>query len=896
VGLIAFALVSSLAAADYADIFNWKTGETIRGTDGIVPYPGIAFVNWNRDDLNLRFADFRGTDLASATFLLSWLDNARFDQANLQKASFDRTRLIGVNLTDSLVAEATFHDATSRGFTKEQLYSTASYKLRDLRGIGLAQNDLSGWDLSRQDLSDASFHRATLVDTNFTDAVIAGASLASTTRHGFTKEQLYSTASYRAKDLQGTSLSGNDVTGWNFVGQNLADASFSNAQLAGADLTDAIVTGTSFFSLGGSFAIEQLYSTASYKTGDLHGIDLGVNDLSAADLRGQNLTGANFGATRLTKADLDGADVVGANFTFTTSLGFGQRQLYSTASYRRGDLHGILLKQNDLSGWDLAGQILRQADFSQSDVMGTDLSRTNLTGADFTEATLRAAIIVDAEIAEADFTDTTAQGFTKEQLYSTASHRGHDLHGVRLMRNDLTGWDFAGQNLIDADFTLTTLTGADFTDARIEGASFSVSRGFTNDILYSTASFKSGDLRGIDLGANRMRGWNLSRLDLTEAGFDEADLTGANLSEARLFGAFFGEANLRDADLSRANLRHAVFDEAGLTGTNLTDAVVEGADFEETTRLGFTKEQLYSTASYKTRTLSRINLRFNDLTQWNLAGQQLTNVLLDGANLSEANLSLADLENASLGAARLDGANLMGANLANANLANASFHDADLRLADLRGVTRLATGALDTSDAGNAILPDGSLEGLDLTASEQLVVRDNDLAIHVQRSMVLAASAALEFVFEDAQWGSTMNLAAGVVPDLGGTLLLSVDSDAKLHDLIGVTFLLFDWNGQLPVGEQFDQIITGPGQSWDVSRLYTTGEVRFLGVPEPSGRELLLFAAFLLVMRAQAWGHPARLRVPLPGTRAGAIHLAPISSPLRFSAITSSCSARGIRR
>ena len=93
------------------------------------------------------------------------------------------------------------------GFTKEQLYSTASYQQRNLRGIGLGYNNLTGWDFSGQDLTGADFGSSTLTNANFAGAMVTGASFDETTSHGFTKEQLYSTASYQQRNLQGIELS-----------------------------------------------------------------------------------------------------------------------------------------------------------------------------------------------------------------------------------------------------------------------------------------------------------------------------------------------------------------------------------------------------------------------------------------------------------------------------------------------------------------------------------------------------------------------------------------------------------------------------------------------------------------------------------------------------------------
>ena len=60
-----------------ADIKNWQTGETIPGTEGITPGPGIDLSFWNTDRRNLRFADFSGgLDLSGSQFSQNWLDNA----------------------------------------------------------------------------------------------------------------------------------------------------------------------------------------------------------------------------------------------------------------------------------------------------------------------------------------------------------------------------------------------------------------------------------------------------------------------------------------------------------------------------------------------------------------------------------------------------------------------------------------------------------------------------------------------------------------------------------------------------------------------------------------------------------------------------------------------------
>ena len=82
-----------------------------------------------------------------------WPEDDRHPEALTRYATYDVPH---TNLTDALVTGASFSNTTARGFTEEQLYSTASYQAKNLRRIDLSDNDLSGWDFSDQDLANAS--------------------------------------------------------------------------------------------------------------------------------------------------------------------------------------------------------------------------------------------------------------------------------------------------------------------------------------------------------------------------------------------------------------------------------------------------------------------------------------------------------------------------------------------------------------------------------------------------------------------------------------------------------------------------------------------------------------------------------------------------------------------
>jgi uncharacterized protein YjbI with pentapeptide repeats len=998
--------VAIFIAPASGEIYRWDTGELIRGTEGITPEAGVWLAG-----AKLEFADLSQADLAMATLAHATLASADLSQANLAGASFFRATFSGANLSDAMVTGASFEETTSRGFTPEQLYSTASYKNGDLSGIGLGRNDLSVWNFIGQNLAGANFHSATLTSAELADAVVTGASFGDTTSRGFTRDQLYATASYVTGDLTGIGLTLNDLSSWNFAGQNLTGArfyraaltradlsradltgaSFYRTTLTGADLTDALVAGASFEeTTSRGFTPEQLYSTASFQIKDLSGIGLARNDLSGWNLGGQNLTGADFAEAHLTGADLSQADLAGVNFDGATLTNINLSQVnLARVDLRRAALSGAILSRANLVGTDLEDATLTSADLSQADLAAADFKRAILTNANLSQAdltlvhfhgaTLAGADLSDAVITGTYFEDVTAGGFTAQQLYSTADYKNGDLSGIRLRRNDLSGWNFAGQNLtradfshatltgavlsdadlsdvnltdatlanadlshanltgadfrravltgadlshanlIEADFGLAMLSGADLSDAVITGASFEGTT-WSPEQLYSTADYKNKDLSGIRLQGNDLTGWNFAGQNLARANFSDATLTSTDLSRANLTGVVFRRALLTSADLSHADLTGANVSDAMLTSTDLrqadltgadfgrailtnadlSDAVVTGTSFEGTTSGGFSPEQLYSTASYKKRDLSEIRLAGNELSGWDFAGQKLagadflgatltstdlshadlTGAVFDGAMLTDADLSdavvtgasfafttfnggftaeqlysTASYKNKDLSGTRWDrndlsGWDVAGQKLAGADLSGAILRDADLTGADLRGARY---SDLTRAITRNLITRGGAVFGLELRDGEDLWIRDHDSRgiITVFDGMSVSEGGVLRLVFEADHWNSLILFEQGIPVRLDGTLELTFARDVDVAAQVGRTLSIFNWTVD-PNGA-FD--VTSPYR-WDLSRLYTTGEVRLIGVPEPNTLAMVGFAALVLTFRTV----PFRLR------------------------------------
>jgi uncharacterized protein YjbI with pentapeptide repeats len=468
------------------------------------------------------------------------------------------------------------------------------------------------------------------------------------------------------------------------------------------------------------------------------------------------------------------------------------------------------------------------------DLTGSRFDFSNLSYAALGSSTLTNANLSGAVVTGTRFDYTTSTGITKEQLYSTASYQAKNLSGIGLGGNDLSGWDFSGQNLANAYLSNSTLTNANLSGAVVTGAYFydTTSRGFTKEQLYSTASYQQKNLQGITLSYN-LTGWNLNGQNLTDAHFESSTLT--------------------NADLSGANLANAYLSNSTLTNANLSGAVVTGTNFGGTTSRGFTKEQLYSTASYQEENLQGVAFGFpceglcswvgNDLTGWNLSGQDLTN--------------------ASFALSTLTGANLAGANLTNVFLEGATLINANLAGADLRGATYY--GDLTEAIASDAIGRDGTVLGLDLTSGDVLKVRDDDgvsdpppftwamysftpltprppMPVTVHDHLAMSAGGVLQLVFESDPWESLISFEAGIPVQLGGTLELTFADDVAVSTQVGRTLRIFDWSGVAPAGEF---VVESP-YVWNLSRLYSTGEVTLLAIPEPTAMVLLILAAVLL--------------------------------------------------
>ncbi len=139
----------------------------------------------------------------------------------------------------------------------------------NLEGQNLTNANISGVlsDVSFCDsnLTGAILSNSEIESADFTNAIIKNVTLGSAIKNGFTKEMLYSTASYKNKDLGSISFYGGDnILGWNLSGQNLQNANFNSVDLENVDLAGADLRGAEMSSVKGDFILKNTIMSDGY--------------------------------------------------------------------------------------------------------------------------------------------------------------------------------------------------------------------------------------------------------------------------------------------------------------------------------------------------------------------------------------------------------------------------------------------------------------------------------------------------------------------------------------------------------------------------------------------------------------------------------------------------------
>ncbi len=323
---------------------------------------------------------------------------------------------------------------------------------------------------------------------------------------------------------------------------------------------------------------------------------------------------------------------------------------------------------------------------------GANLTWANLKGTRLEKATG----LKDIQGARNWFLAFYDTAFIKENLQGITG----DDHNDRVIKKDLSFYEFAGKYIFEGDFSGFTL----------------IKTGF-------------------------------QRAYLPRVKFPRANLQGANLSHASLKSANFRQAELSGAVLDGANIRDADFCGAqGLTKAQVLQAMNWAlAKYDDNLR-----EDLGLPAGHnkrldgKNKDLSGPGYNFDgkhlcnqlnqsDFSEVNFAGAKFFRAALKKTDFSKANLERVDLMEANCQMANLEGvilreARLIRTNFKEANLREVNLSGADLSKADLTGAC-LGKAILQGAKLYDAILEKTDLKGADLSKVQGLSPKQLKTAI-----------------------------------------------------------------------------------------------------------------------------------------------------------------------
>ena len=280
-------------------------------------------------------------------------------------------------------------------------------------------------------------------------------------------------------------------------------------------------------------------------------------------------------------------------------------------------------RRADLSRADLTGRDLSDADLRQAIISAADLTGAILTRALLQDADLFAANLTGADMSHADMSRTILRGaILKNAKLNNANLNDADFRGGTILTKDGEVEGADETDLTNCNFDFAMLVRAEMTGANLEGTSF------------VGAQLRGAKLTGAKLINANFSGADLFEANLSEAHIDRTNFTGSSLIGATLARANVSEANFENADLNGVEMKDVDLSNSLLAGTSLTLTV---ADLRPHVRRAFHDHQKWITTNGKDG--RRADLEQEDLSYVNLAGHNLSAIVLHQAKLLEANMS-----------------------------------------------------------------------------------------------------------------------------------------------------------------------------------------------------------------------------------------------------------------
>lgn len=301
-----------------------------------------------------------------------------------------------------------------------------------------------------------------------------------------------------------------------------------------------------------------------------------------------------------------------------------------------------------------------------------DLRNANLVGANLIGADLRYATASQNDLTGADLTDVDAREAFFWQV---------DISNANLTNADLTGADINDIDAANATFFNTVLANTESGSSRFGGATFTDVDATGSDM--SRAKFLGATLTNIDFtGAVIFRTeWNdaVTRdLNFTNANLSRANFTGAELETVRFTNASLGIADFTDASVSTVS--------RGLDGADIRDATVTNADLSLIDTRGLLSVDLIGTPAQLPAGVGLAGGHIIgpgvNLFSFPLAGLDLSDLSITGADLRLTDLSGTDFSNTILDGVLMNGANASGANFTGVRFQGGGIMASDISFAD----------------------------------------------------------------------------------------------------------------------------------------------------------------------------------------------------------------------
>ncbi len=387
-----------------------------------------------------------------------------------------------------------------------------------------------------------------------------------------------------------------------------------------------------------------------------------------------------------------------------TSKPGGARAVFAWMDLSGVDLSGKNLCDADFSGAVLAGCNLQDARLDHATLFGADLQDANMMNCSLRRADLRGACLRNANLSGADMFEADLREGVLAAADPKFGFRRIEAGGPKV--GDAQGAKLVGANLERSKLSGVIAVRADFTDAIMK------------DARLVRANLKQATMKGCNLSGADLSGADLAGADLRDAVLVGAKTLQWNVSEANMVGALTDKpAGIAASSLPYNTMikDHARWCETG--GQSGAPSVFDGADLRalETVR-GYNltalsaKGAVFYGLDMEGVQLQGAHLEGTDLRNCNLRRADLRGAKLAGAKLSGSDLREAQMGPLLLGADRvlacdLRGAELKGADLSGADVRQAIFIEADvsranfsgalLRQANFTGVTRHGARGLD---------------------------------------------------------------------------------------------------------------------------------------------------------------------------------------------------------